>query len=236
LKKILVLVGFLAAAAIAGAPSSATTYATRTFKTVTINITITPTPIAYVPTRAIGRDDRIALGSVLRGDDTRQAIAFEPIRLGDVTLAPNQSSVPVTWSVLSDPNFIYLHINPINTSLTAGYGANTWTCPFSVFAHYPTAWEVSDYIYGSNGSGGTAGLNGFPNYNYPTTSLLQWKAEGITTSFKAYSNDGPPGEVVFTGAAGSTQTVCIDLSLNVPTGIAPGTYQATIQYNLLTAL
>ena len=240
MKILLLVVGILAAAVIVSAPGNALTYATRTFKTVTVNIVITPSPVAYIPTQTIGREDAAAFTSALHGDDTRSTIAFDPIMLGDagsLTLAQSsQSSVPVTYNVLTDPNFAFLHINQTMSTLDAGYGANTWICPFSVYAHYTTAWEVSDYVYGSNNKGGTAGLNGYPTFNYPTASQLQWKAEGITTSFKAYANDGAPGEVVFTGAAGSTKTVCIDLSLNVGSNIGAGTYQATLQYNLLTAL
>lgn len=242
MKKLLFLVlALTVAVVVAGRPGGATTYATHTFKTVTVNFVVTPspspTPVAYVPTQEMGRRDPAEFASLLHGDDLASQVAFDPVALSDITLEQsNQGAVPVSYNMLADPNFQYLHIVQTDPNLNAGYGANTFTCAFSVFAHYTTSWEVSDYVYGSSARGGTAGINGYPTYNYPTVSLLKWEAEGITSTFKAYSNDGAPGEVTFTGAANSTKTVCIDLSLYIGPTIAAGTYQATIQYNLLTAL
>jgi hypothetical protein len=129
-----------------------------------------------------------------------------------------------------------LRVIPQNTTLYAGYGSNTWTCVYQVYASYTGyAWTVTDWVQGSNQSGGGAN-NGFPTYNYPTTSLLQWEAETVTTSFAAFSNSGSPGQAAFGGAASTSKTVCFDLSLNVPGTIPAGTYQTTIQYNLIVTL
>lgn len=193
---------------------------------VTIIITPSPTPIAYVPSRSSGI--AVELPPVQRID---AMLAYDPYQLDDMVAQTNpQSSVKVQFTVKPDPTFAYFHLIPMNTTLNAGYGSNTFTCVYKVFASYSTSWTITDYTYGSNTSGGTAGLNGFPTFNYPTTSDIAWLAEGITTSFKAFANGGAPGETTFTGAAGTSKTVCIDLSVTVPSNISAGTYSATFNY------
>jgi len=117
------------------------------------------------------------------------------------------------------------------TTFNAGYGPNTYTCSYEVFASETRTWQVTDWVYGSNTSGGS-GLTTWPTNNYPTPSALQWFAEGISSAFTPFSNSGQPGETPFSGNAKTTKQVCFDLSLSVDPSVAAGTYQSTIQYNL----
>jgi hypothetical protein len=212
---------------------------TLSYKQITVNITITPspspTPVSYVPAPTLPT----AVADYLEpADPLMRALAFVPLRTDDMIAqaAPPEGDVKVNFTVKADPNAKYFHIVPVDTNLTAGYGPNTFTCVYQVFATYTVAWEVTDWVYGSSSTGGIAGLNGFPTYNYSTASLLQWKAEGITSSFKAFANDGSPGEATFSGLAKASTTACIDLSLNVPASIPAGTYQATLQYQIIVGV
>lgn len=200
--------------------------------TVQFVISPSPSPIVYVPAAPAAAP---AYG--LPSFDAM--LAYSPVSTSDMmnatvlAMATPQSSVKVQFVVKPDPNYQYFHIIPgATTTFNAGYGSNTFTCAYQIFGHYTTNWSIGDYIYGSNTSGGTAGLNGFPQYNYPTTSDLSWLAETKTTSFLAFSNGGAPGQTTFTGAAGTTYTICIDLGLTVPSNIPAGTYSTTINYYL----
>ncbi len=206
-------------------------------KQITVNFTVTPspspTPVAYVP---VSQQGTIAFASVLSRADASNEVAYDPLSTSDmVAQATPQGSVKVQFTVKADPSYQYFHVVPgasMSSPLSAGYGANSFPCVFQIFAKYATAWTVTDYAYGSNTTGGTAGLNGFPMYNYPTKSDLSWLAETITTTFKPFANSGQPGETTFTGAAGAAKTVCIDLSLTVPSNIPAGDYQATFSYRM----
>ncbi len=217
---------------------------TLSTKQIALTVVVTPSPIVYVPEQAVGLThvaapsprviaDREAFDARVRSiqflDST---LAYDPFSLGDmVAQTPPQGSVKVQFTVKLDPTYQYFHLIPKTSTLNAGYGGNTFTCAFEVFAYYPRTWYVTDDVYGSNTSGGTAGLNGFPTYNYPTASLLLWLAEGNTTSFAAYANGGV-NQTSFTGAAGASKTVCIDLSLTVPNSVAAGSYPVTLNYTL----
>lgn len=206
-------------------------------KQITVNFTVTPspspTPVAYVP---VSEQGRISFASLLTRADSSNQVAYDPLSLSEmVAQATPQGGVKVQFTVKADPSFQYFHVVPgpsMSSPLSAGYGANNFPCVYQVFAKYSTAWTVTDYAYGSNTSGGTAGLNGFPMYNYAAKSDLSWLAETVTTSFKPFANSGQPGETTFTGAAGAAKTICIDLSLTVPNNVPAGDYQATISYRM----
>lgn len=196
-----------------------------TSKNIAVQITITPTPVAYAPHGAAGE----AIARAASVPSLANQVAYDPFAISDMIAQVPQGNVKVNFTVKVDPTAQYLHVIPVNTNLNAGYGPNTWTCVYQVYAYFATyPYYVTDY----GNSTVSSGTGPFPIYNYPTTSLLQWEAETITTSFAAFSNSGTPGQTAFTGTKGEKQTVCFDLSLNVPTTVAPGTYTATIQYNL----
>lgn len=199
-------------------------------KNISITIVVTPSPIVYVPTTANGLAQERPLASPEQFDSM---LAYNPVSMQDVVAqATPQSSVKVQFTVKPDPTYAYFHITPVSTNLNAGYGPNTWTCVYKVFGHYATSWSINDWNYGSSSTGGTSGFNGFPTYNYATTSLLSWLAETMTMSYAPFANGGAPGQTAFKGAAGSTEDICIDLSLNVPSTIPAGTYGATITYRM----
>jgi hypothetical protein len=218
--------------------------ATLATKQITVNVTITPSPIVYVPESQPARTvaaashyaeaHGAAFARAFAAAQTDERLAYDPFNLGDmVAQATPQGSVKVNFTVKVDPTFGFFHLTPVNTNLQAGYGPNTFTCVYQVFGSYPRAWNIDDYAYGSNTSGGAAGLNGFPLYNYSRASDLEWLGETVTTSYKAFANSGAPGELAVSGAAGQSKTICIDLSLNVPDTIPAQSYQATISYRMI---
>ena len=237
MRKLSILLALLATAIALTAPAFAL-QSQKTYGQISLTFLITPSPVVYVPMTAPVAEI-VALGKRMQKlQEFDHMLAWEPVRTNDMIAQANpQGSVEVNFTVKANPNYAYFHIIPgASTTFNAGYGPNVWTCAYSVFAHYTTAWSVTDWVYGSNGSGGTAGLNGFPVYNYPTTSLLDWLAETVTSTYTAFANHGSPGQTAFTGTAGSTKTVCFDLSLNVPSTIGAGSYQTTLQYNLYYSL
>lgn len=188
-------------------------------KQISITFLVTPTPIAY------------------RAPAPPRQLAYDPQGVRDVPLAPfavavatPQGNIPVTFNAKADPTGQYLHFVANTTILKAGYGSNTYSCPFAVYGSWTTAFNITDWVYDSP----TVNF-GYPTYVYSTTSQLAWIAEGVTSTYKAYANDGTPGETAFTSPAGSKQ-VCIDLSLTVPASLSPGAYTATLQYNLVVTL
>lgn len=220
------------------------------YKQISLNFTVTPspTPIGYVPsaTSAVARAAASAPVTAAARNVAAYAwpsnpldrlVAFVPVRVDDMIAQSNpQGSVNVQFTVKADPKYANFHLVPHQTSFNAGYGSNTYTCAYEIFASYAKAWTVTDWVYGTNNSGGTAGLNGYPTYSYPTASQLSWLAETLTTSFKAFANAGSPGETTMTGAAGTSKQICIDLTLDVGPNIPAGSYQTTIQYNMIVTL
>jgi hypothetical protein len=207
---------------------------TKAFKQVTLTIVVTPSPIAFIPgpSRA-----RLAQAQALIEDPSRGRIQVASIAHFDtpqqsmvIAQATPQGNIPVTFNAKPDPTAQFLHIVPHTTTLLAAYGANTYTCPYEVFATFATTWKVTDW--GNNTVAN--GTGPFPVENFPTTSFLSWDIPSIgNTTMAAFSNSGSPGQNSFTGVAGVTQQNCINLSLTVPANIAAGFYTASIQYNLI---
>lgn len=248
MKNLTLVLAAALALACAWAGSADASYTTYTSKQITLNFTISPspspTPVAYVPSQTqsvVAAAQRSATSTVaayvVPADPLWRAVAWEPVRLDDMVAQANpEGNVKVNFTVKPDPHFAHFHIIPHNTSFMAGYGSNTYTCAYEVFASYSTAWEVTDWVYGSNNSNGTTGLNGYPTWNYPTASNLSWKAITVTSTFAPFANEGSPGEQSFSGAANTTKQICFDLTLNVPNSTPANVYQTTIQYNMLVSL
>ena len=229
IRRLLVVALVIAALGIGAVPALAG-WTIATYKTVTVNVMVTPSPIVYAPGAAAGH--RTVADAVAHPNPHPEIFAMlNPGHLAPrrVVAQVTQGNIPVTINVQADPTAKYLHINVNNSSLNAGYGTNTYTCAYQVFAYFPYQWKVEDFVYGSNTSGGGP----FPTYNAPTTSDLAWLAEGITTFFTPFANGGSANaQVTFSGVAGQSQTVCIDLQLTVPNTVASGIYNATLEYQL----
>jgi len=201
----------------------------KAYKEMVIDITVTPSPVAYVPGarpmfRAVAQDGRVQVADAATYD-VPMAIIPPPEVIAQAT---PQGAVPVKFNAIPDPTAQYLHLTPNVTATSVPYGTSTWTCAFQIYAYYTTAWKVTDWGYGTaNGQSGT-----FPILNYPTTSDLAWNITTPTSAYMAYSNDGSPGQTTFSGTAGVSQMQCVNLQFTVPSTIAAGEYQATIQYNL----
>lgn len=216
---------------------------------ITIRVTPSPTPLAmHWPMR---HDDARAVAAVPPAVSKLVADPYSgPVRVAssgsawDVTpgmpymlaqAVAQPTPVPVRFNAKADPNSLYLKIIPnipANGELDVPYGTTTFPCVFKVFTYYTTAYSLADWAYGtvSNGSGS------YPMENNPTTSYLSWAAPDFSATFHTYANFGAPGERVWTGTAGQSQTHCIDLQIVVPNSLAPDPnppyYTAIAQYTL----
>ncbi|TAM89620.1 hypothetical protein EPN42_07290 [bacterium] len=227
----LIVVAFITAALAIGAAPALAGWVLVTSKTVTVNITVTPSPIVYVPGTPDHR--RTVAAAVAHPAPHPEIFALlrpDLLTPRHVVAQVTQGNIPVTVNVQADPTAKYLHINVNTPSFNAGYGTNTYTCAYQVFAYFPYQWKVDDFVYGSTTSGGGT----FPGYNAPTVSDLAWLAEGLTTSFVPFANGGVANaQLAFSGNAGQTETICVDLQLTVPNTVGAGVYNATLEYQLL---
>ena len=243
MKKLLLpaLAGLCVFVAFGGGRVGATTVQ-YTQKTIVVNFTVTPSPVAFTPAhpptaavavaaaehapeRPAGASPRILpLVPTLIGAGAGVGIGLPSPEI----VAATQGNVPVTINVQADPTATYLHIVPKTPNMNAAYGLNNYSCAFQVYAYYTTTWRVTDWVQSGNG--------GFPTYGYPTTSQLSWYAETISTAYTAFANSGSPGQLTWNGVAKVAQTVCMDLKLNVPNSIAAGTYAAPLLYTLVVTL
>lgn len=226
----LVVIVFVFGALVIGAVPALAGWVLATSKTVTVNITVTPSPIVYVPQDAERQHTIVeAIAHPAPHPEVFALLSPKYLTPGPMIAQVTQGNIPVTMNVQADPTAKYLHIVVNTSSLNAGYGTNTYTCAYQVYAYFPYQWKVLDFVYGSSAGGGGV----FPTYDSPTTSDLAWLAEGVTTSFTPFANGGAgSAEQTFAGSAGQTRTICIDLQLTVPSTIAAGIYNATLEYQL----
>lgn len=223
---------------------------TKTFKVVQLQFLVTPSPapsVGFLPhhgseatTVAIAHAPVVAQPMPATVFDNPFPGPFQVASAGatwdvapGIMIAQVQAQptpVPVQFKALADPNGAYLKVTYESSQpLAAAYGPNAYSCVFEVFTYYTTAYTLNDFGYGTSTSGGTAT---FPIENYPTTDYLSWAIYPAVTGYTAFYNEGTPGQTVWSKAAGVSYTGCFDLSLTVPTTLAPGTYTASIQFNL----
>jgi hypothetical protein len=212
------------------------------YVTITILVTPSPAPMGFLPNRTRHPAPLPATDVAFAGllDDpysgprqiaSASQSAWDVAPGGGAMIAQVQPTpVPVQFVAKADPNAQYLQVTLNTSQLNAPYGTSVYTCAFQIYTFYGLAsYALNDYGYGTTNSGtGT-----FPIENYPTTSYLSWSVPDFSSTYTAYWNSGSPGEKVWTGTENQAQTHCVNLSLVVPNVLAPGTYTATIQYNLL---
>jgi hypothetical protein len=260
----LAFLAFVVLTALAAFSQASAVTSTKTSKIVEITFTVTPSPApstGFLPIHFGAATNVAALQEGARGTASTAYDSFEDPFHGPLQLASSgalmwdvapgngiiiaqvqvqPSPVPVQFVTKVDPNAAYLKVTYINPNLTAVYGTNTYDCPFEVFTYYTTAYALNDWGYGTSSSGGTAT---YPIENYPTTSYLSFAVEPAPEAspmpspetFTAFYNEGTPGQNAWTKTAGTTYTGCFNLRLSVPTTLAPGTYNAAIQFNLNVA-
>ncbi len=224
---------------IAGIASAPAATVTKTYKEYPITILVTPSPVAALPGKTPNLASQPAPVVDPLAGHTMVASAntvFYDVPVGPIeallprTIAQTnpQRSVPVQFNAKADPYANYLRVMPQTSPLMAGYGTTTFTCAVKVYGYFATQWRVVDWVYGTaNGAAGS-----YPSFNYPTPSDISWLAQGVTTSFTTFYNNGPPGELAIYGTAGQAKTVCIDLSVVVPSSQPSGYYSTTVQYTL----
>jgi hypothetical protein len=116
----------------------------------------------------------------------------------------------------------------VNTpTLAVSYGANTFTCALTIKT---SDTNVTDpYLRLDDYAANTT--NVFPNYKSPTVSDLSWSVPGLSIAKTALYNGGLPGQTVWAPTTKNTTTTqCITIFIQVPTGVAAGTYSAPIEY------
>jgi hypothetical protein len=248
------LLGLVVLGALAAFSQADAVQATKTYKVVELQFTVTPSPAPtvgafFLKPKAATAQVAAALsaaGSVLVADPLAgpAQLAYGGPLSWDVApgvmIAQTQaqpSPVPVQFNAQADPNAAYLKIVPGSAgySFDVPYGTTLESCVFTITTDYTTAYELTDFGYGTAASGGTSV---FPIYNYPTVSDLSWTAEAVvptpspTPSWTPMYNEGAPGQTVWSKAANVSYTGCISFKIVVPTTLAPGTYTAPIEYNL----
>jgi hypothetical protein len=234
--------------------------ATKTYQVANIQFLVTPSPaptVGFLPSHAAVGQTAALVSTQGAADQAMSALVSDPfagpfqiasagaawdvapgIVIAQVQVQP--SPVPVQFVTKANPNAAYLDVTVISPSLDAAYGANYYACVLTIKTYYTTAYALNDWGYGTSSSGGNAT---FPIENYPTTSYLAYaikaspepSPEPTAASYTAFYNEGTPGQNVWTKTAGTTYTGCLDLKLTVPTTLAPGTYTASIQFNLNVA-
>jgi hypothetical protein len=231
---ILAIAGVLA---FARTPANALSGSTSIFleETVTIIVTPSPTPVGFVPaTPALSVPRQVASSGASIYDVAPISVLEPPVMVAQAT---PQGPIPVTFQAIANPNAKFLHsvpnsnptANNQNNTLLAPYGTTVFTCVYQIFTDETVAYSLTDWAFGT-ASG--AGSGTYPLQNTPTTSFASWEAEQTTTSFAAFANSGSPGQLDWDGTANVSQQHCIDWQVTVPTTLAPGTYTATVQYNL----
>jgi hypothetical protein len=215
----------------------------RASKDVVITIVVTPSPtVGFLPNRAPRSAPApvtdVALARLLADPfgGARQIASTSNIAwdvapgAGPMVAQVEASPVPIQFVAQPDPNAKYLQVTLNSPQLNAPYGTTVFTCAFQIYTFYDLAsYALDDYGYGT----AKTGTGTYPIENYPATSYLSWSVPDFSATYTTYYNSGSPGEKVWTGLENQAQTHCINLSLVVPTTLAPGTYTATIQYNLL---
>jgi hypothetical protein len=217
----------------------------KTSKLVVITVVVTPSPApvgmlrpaapAAVPARpavAFARlvDDPFAGPRQIAASGTAWDVAPGAGPMIAQVAPVQPPPVPVQFNAKADPNSIYLHVIQHTPELDVPYGTTVFPCAFEVYTFYDKAtYALNDYGQGTSKSGtGT-----YPIENFPANSYLSWATPDFSPTFHAYWNSGAPGEKVWTGAMNQAQQHCVDLSIVVPNSLAPDTYTAVIQYNLL---
>jgi hypothetical protein len=247
------LLGLVVLGALAAFSQAEAVQATKTYKVVELQFTVTPSPAPSVAGFfAKPKAPAPIAAAPLASEDALLADPFAgPVQLAyggplswdvapGVMIAQVQaqgSPVPVQFNAQADPNAAYLKIVPGSAGYTfdVPYGTTLESCVFTITTDYTTAYTLTDFGYGTAASGGTSV---FPIYNYPTVSDLSWTAEAVvptpspTPSWTAMYNEGTPGQTVWSKAANVSYTGCISFKIVVPTTLAPGTYTAPIEYNL----
>ncbi len=254
-RKLFGLFGFLLVAALAVCSQADALTGLKTYKIVVINIVVTPSPAPvglFPPAKgalpapvAVAKAD-VSVAPPLQPLPEPFQIASSgtawdvapgaPFEIAQSTVQP--TPVPVQFVAKADPNAAYLQITPNPPGsgyFAASYGSNTFPCAFRIMTYYTNSYHLQDWGYNTNKtSGGSSGT--FPIENYPTTSYLSWAVPDFSTPFTAYWNQGPGGELTWSGAVKQSQTHCIDLQLTVPNTQPAGSFTAAIQYNLYVTL
>ena len=242
----LLAIGILAALAVISQADALQT--TKAFKeeVLTIKVTPSPSPLAFhwpaapanaAPAKAVAVSPRIArlaadpyAGPVrVASIGTLWDVAPRGVVIAQATSA-QASPVPVQFVAKADPNANFLRIIPHLSELDVPYGTTVFPCVFEIYTYYTTAYQLSDWAYGTTSSGGGGS---YPMMNYPTTSYLSWAVPDFAATYHTYANSGSPGEKVWSGLAGQAQQHCVNLQVVVPNTQPPGIYTATAQYTLI---
>lgn len=189
----------------------------KAYKVFTVNIMVTPSPTPVAFARPWSAPDA--------------GISFASLRAPDAQVAQTSSQgapVPVQFITKSDPFAQYLKVVVNTPTIQVPYGPSSYTCVFTVFTYYPTAYTLSDWGFGTS----TSGSGSFPVMNYPTASYLSWTVPDLSSTTTVYANQGSPGQKAWSGTAGQSQTHCVNLTINVPNTQPAGAYQAVLEYSM----
>jgi len=208
----------------------------KTYKEVVIRIQVTPSPIAFAPPKSKSGPYPGTLPSNVRIASSGSTWDVPPG--GPFTIAQSSAQpppVPVQFVAKPDPNSAYLRVIPHTALWSVPYGTTTLACAFEIYTFYTNSYKLQDWGYGTTKTGG-ANSGTFPIENYPTVSYLSWAVPDFGPTFTPYWNQGPGGELTWSGTVGQKQQHCIDLKITVPNSQPAGSFTATVQYNLYVTL
>jgi hypothetical protein len=214
----------------------------KTYKLVTIDVVVTPSPIAYAPPKK-SQYPSLAAPRVQIAASSTAAWDVAPgggdaaLPLMIAQISAQATPVPVQFVAKADPNAQYLHVIPHEPpgGFAGAYGTTVFPCAFEIYTYYTNSYRLQDWGYGTNKTAGAASGT-FPIENYPTTSNLSWAVPDFGPTVTPYWNQGPAGETTWLGAVKQAQQHCIDLTLTVPNAQASGSFTAVVEYALYVTL
>lgn len=201
---------------------------------ITIVVTVSPTPIAYVPhavPASSGVGTIVASMSVHRAPAAMQRVfRAESLHfIGSprvIAQAQVQHGVLVQAEVTPNPNATLLYSNNNLVSMSAYPGQTVFlSCAFTVTVDSTKSWSLDEGLsndFASDWNGRTLANNTYVSAATPKPTA---------TPYIVYADDGKAWSLAGTGKA--MTTYCVDLTLNVPATIASGTYSTNAIYTVL---
>jgi hypothetical protein len=213
----------------------------KTYKEVVVNVQITPSPapvVWFAPAKSRYPNPLPPPMQVASsGSMSDVPFAADPFQIAQANAQPTPT-VPVQFVAKADPNAQFLKVIPHPPALgyyALPYGTTVVPCAFEIYTYYTNSYKLQDWGYNTTKTGG-ANSGTYPINNYPTVSNLSWAVPDFSPAYTAYWNQGPGGETTWAGAVKQAQQHCIDLTFVVPNSQPPGSFTATVQYNLYVTL
>jgi hypothetical protein len=211
----------------------------KTFKEVVISVQVTPSPAPvgwFAPKKGTLPDPLVQNVQIASSGTAWDVPPGMPVMIAQSSAQP--TPVPVQFVAKPDPNAAFLRVIPHPPGAgfySIPYGTTVIPCAFEIFTFYTNSYKLQDWGYNTTKTGG-ANSGTYPIENYPTVSYLSWAVPDFGPIYTPYWNQGPAGELTWSGAVNQSQQHCVNLTFVVPNSQPAGSFTATIQYNLYVTL